>query len=53
MKYKPLTISRDFIYWAKDVLLNSSIIKKAVEEGELTIIRAVYQLENGKITRLE
>ena len=38
---------------AKDVLENSPIIKKAVKEGELTIIRAVYELESGKVVRLD
>ncbi len=38
---------------AKDVLANSPIIKKAVKEGELTIIRAVYELESGKVVRLD
>lgn len=38
---------------ATDVLADSPIIKKAVKAGNLTIIRAVYQLESGKVTRLE
>lgn len=37
---------------AKDVLLNSPIIEKAVEEKRLTIIRAVYHLESGEVERL-
>lgn len=36
---------------AKDIVLRSPIIKKAVDEGELTIIRAVYKLDTGKVTR--
>jgi carbonic anhydrase len=36
---------------AKDILKNSPIVKKAVDEGHLTIIRAVYQLESGKVIR--
>lgn len=38
---------------AADVLADSPIIKKAVKAGNLTIIRAVYQLESGKVSRLE
>ena len=38
---------------AKDVLLNSPIIKKAVKDGELTIIRLFIELESGKVVRLE
>lgn len=37
---------------AKDVLLNSAFIKKAEKEG-LMIIKAVYSLETGEVTRLE
>lgn len=38
---------------ATDVLMNSPILKKAVEGGHLKIIQAVYQLETGKVVRLE
>lgn len=38
---------------SKDVLANSPIVKKAVSSGELTIIRAVYELGSGKVTRLD
>jgi carbonic anhydrase len=37
---------------AKDVLLNSPIIKKHVKDGDLTVIQAVYHLETGEVTRL-
>lgn len=37
---------------AKDVLSNSSVIKKAEKEGML-VIKAVYSLETGEVTRLE
>lgn len=37
----------------EDVLLNSPIIKKAVAEGELTVIRAVYRMETGSVVRLD
>lgn len=37
---------------AKDVLSNSAIIKKATKEG-LTVIKAVYSLETGEVTRLD
>ena len=38
---------------AKDIFANSPIVKKAVKDGKLTIIRAVYELESGKVVRLE
>jgi carbonic anhydrase len=38
---------------AKDVLLKSPILKKAVNEGKLTIISAVYKLESGEVARLD
>lgn len=37
---------------SKDVLMKSTIIKKAVEEGELTIISAVYRMATGEVVRL-
>ena len=37
---------------ANDVLLNSAVIKKAAKE-ELTVIKAVYSLETGEVTRLD
>ncbi len=36
---------------AKDLMKNSSIVKKATEEGKLTIIGALYELESGKVVR--
>ena len=38
---------------SKDALLKSSIIKEAVEKGELKIMSAVYHLDSGEIVRLE
>lgn len=38
---------------SKDIFANSPIVKKAVNEGELTIIRAVYELGSGKVVRLD
>jgi carbonic anhydrase len=37
---------------ANDVLLNSAVIKKAAKD-ELTVIKAVYSLETGEVTRLD
>jgi carbonic anhydrase len=37
---------------AKDILSNSAVIKKAEKEG-MTVIKAVYSLETGEVTRLE
>lgn len=37
---------------ANDVSLNSAVIKEAEKEG-LTIIKAVYSLETGEVTRLD
>lgn len=36
---------------AEDILKSSPIIKEAIKKGELTIIRAVYMLESGKVLR--
>lgn len=38
---------------ADDVLKMSPILSKAVEEGDLTVIRAVYHLKSGEVERLE
>ncbi|MEZ5425400.1 MAG: carbonic anhydrase [Pyrinomonadaceae bacterium] len=38
---------------AKDVAMESPIVKKAVKDGELVIIEAVYQLGTGKVERLK
>lgn len=38
---------------AKDVLLNSPILKEAVKEGKLNVIRAVYKLDTGEVVRLD
>jgi carbonic anhydrase len=38
---------------AAELLLKSSIIKEAVESGEVTIISAVYHLETGQVERLK
>lgn len=38
---------------AENVVKESPIIKKAVAEGQLTIIQAVYQMETGKVVRLK
>lgn len=37
---------------AGDVLLNSAVIKKAAKD-EITVIKAVYSLETGEVTRLD
>lgn len=37
---------------AKDILLESPIIKEAIENNQLTIIQAVYHLESGEVVRL-
>ena len=38
---------------AKDVLAKSPILREKEEAGELTVIRAVYHLETGEVTRLD
>jgi len=38
---------------AKEVLAHSEILKQAVDEGKLTVIPALYQIETGTVTRLE
>jgi carbonic anhydrase len=37
---------------ARELLTNSEILKKATEEGKLTIIEAYYSLETGDVTKL-
>lgn len=37
---------------SEDVLARSPILKKAVKEGQLAIIRAVYKLETGEVVRI-
>lgn len=37
---------------ASDVLAKSAILRKAVEEGHLTVIRAVYHLDSGEVKKL-
>lgn len=37
---------------AKDILSNSPLIEKAIEEKRLTVIEAVYRLESGEVQRL-
>ncbi len=38
---------------AENLLLKSSVIKKAVEEGEISIVSAVYHFDTGEIVRLK
>lgn len=38
---------------SKDVVSRSPILKKAVAEGHLAIIRAVYKMESGEVVRLD
>ncbi|MBS1792399.1 MAG: carbonic anhydrase [Acidobacteria bacterium] len=38
---------------AKDLLEKSPIIKKAVEEGEVAIVAAVYHFDTGEVVRLK
>ena len=38
---------------SKDILAKSAILKKAVDEGRLTIIRAVYKMGTGEVVRLD
>ncbi|HXY09391.1 MAG TPA: carbonic anhydrase [Terriglobales bacterium] len=37
---------------AKDVLANSEIIRTAVKSGKLSVIQAEYELDSGKVVRL-
>jgi len=46
--------TRDHVHRAaEEVLAHSPILKKAVDEGKLTIVEAYYSLETGKIERLK
>ena len=38
---------------AKDILMGSEVLRHFVEDGKLTIIEAEYQLETGKVIRLQ
>lgn len=38
---------------SSDVLSRSAILKKAVSEGHLAVIRAVYKLESGEVVRID
>lgn len=38
---------------AKDILAKSPLLREKAEAGELTVIRAVYHLETGEVTRLD
>jgi carbonic anhydrase len=38
---------------AKDVLANSEIIRNAVNTGKLKVIEAEYELDTGKVVRLD
>lgn len=38
---------------SEDVISRSAILKKAVKEGHLAVIRAVYKLDTGEVVRIE
>lgn len=38
---------------AKDVISRSPILKKAVNEGHLAVIRAMYKMETGEVVRID
>jgi len=38
---------------SKDILSKSPILKKAVDDGELMVVRAVYKLSTGEVVRLD
>jgi carbonic anhydrase len=38
---------------AKDVLANSAILREAVDSGKLRIVEAEYELDTGKVSRLD
>jgi carbonic anhydrase len=37
---------------AEELLAKSEILKKALDEGKLTIIEAYYSLDTGEVTKL-
>ena len=53
---KPETLDiavRDHVHSvAQDLLVKSELLKKAFDEGKLTIIEAYYSLDTGEVTRL-
>jgi hypothetical protein len=38
---------------AKDVLAGSEVLRHFVEDGKLVVIEAEYQIETGKVIRLD
>jgi carbonic anhydrase len=38
---------------AKDVLANSAILREAVDSGKLRVVEAEYELDTGKVSRLD
>ena len=38
---------------AKDVIANSEVLRRYVEQGKLTVIEAEYHLDSGKVVRLD
>lgn len=38
---------------AQELLADSTIIKDAVEHGKVSIIEAYYELDSGKVVRLD
>lgn len=37
---------------AQEIVANSQVLKKAIDEGKLTIIQAYYSLDSGEVSRL-
>jgi carbonic anhydrase len=55
-KGKPDSIDlaiRDHVHnVAEELLAKSAILKKAADEGKLTIVEAYYSLDTGEVTKL-
>lgn len=47
-----ISVQANVMQSANDLLKNSSILRKEVEEKKLTIVRAVYRLKSGEVVRL-
>jgi carbonic anhydrase len=46
-------IKENVLQSAKDVLANSAILRGAVHPGKLQVIEAEYELDTGKVVRLD
>jgi len=46
------TVQENVVSVHKDILEKSPVLKKSVEEGKLSIVNAVYDIDSGKVIRI-